>query len=567
MREIYLKLRNNIILDSDLQLAEREIRSLFDNCKSITRADCESAFQCLHKVHLLSNIREGQVIGYAVSGNKIPMKRILCLLSFIQEVWTFFEIENTDPAISHSVDNAFCYIPLMTMSEFLYYTKTPSVEAAKRITLALALGSSADKDIQKSIDRVKTSAPHLHSFHTYKAKFFPRFVHSLIVSDVDVTKENLKVCDPYVGSGTTLIESSLMGFESCGIDIDALSCFISQVKSDSLNIDGGLQPSPTDGLFAKVGKKKFMFPKEIRRKFERWGSLEEMETYQKEISNELNIIDGEDSPYKELHKIALSDALTRKFNVRMMGTGSGRFALEIGKTRLSSIIKSDMVNSLKGIATIQTVKGLYGIETPSPTVINGSATKRDIPNDSLDIIITSPPYIPASSGREDYLVGKLTSLTALGLYNEDRIAKYQTDSVGSMGAASEDLSGLPNAVVDLYNWLLKDELRSIKARPIVAYYRSLIESLKEDKRTIKEGARIVYIIGKETVFYSSATKEILYKVECDKIFKEIALAAGLQIVDTIDIELDKKDNIARPRGSDKYYECAIVMCKNSSQAT
>ena len=563
MQKYYLKLRNNILLDSDLQLAEREILNLFENCKTVTRSNAETELHFIPISAIFSNIRNGEIIGYVVSGNKVSIQRVLNLLSFISELWCDCLIDGISKECNVYQNGVTCAIPLMTMSELLYYCNKQTANTAMRISEALALGETKDSDVRKSIARQKTSAPHIHSFHTYKAKFFPRFVHSLIVSNIDVTNEHIRVCDPYVGSGTTLVESSLMGYSSCGIDIDALSCFISSVKSSALNIGKVYQPNPSDGLFSSPNNNHYLFPKVIKRKFERWDNINEMEEYQREISKELNAIDSEASPYKELHKIALSDALTRKFNVRMMGTGSGRFALEIGKTSLSSIIKSDLANSIKGINTINTIKGLYGINTPTPTVINGNATNRaTIPNDSVDIIITSPPYIPASSGREDYLVGKLISLKALGLYDEDRIAQYQSNSVGSMGAASEDVTGLPNAVSELYNWLIKDELRSIKAKPIIAYYRALIESLKEDKRTIKPKSRIVYIIGKETVFYSSSTKEILYKVECDKIFAEIAHSIGLRVVDTIDIELDKKDNIARPRGTDKFYECAIIMEKD-----
>lgn len=83
----------------------------------------------------------------------------------------------------------------------------------------------------------------------------------------------------------------------------------------------------------------------------------------------------------------------------------------------------------------------------------------------------------------------------------------------------------------------------------------------EDRRIIKQSGKIIYIIGKESIFYNNLTKEILYKVECDKIFIEIAESIGLQIEDVIHIELDKKETVARPRSSDKYYETAIIMSK------
>ena len=113
----------------------------------------------------------------------------------------------------------------------------------------------------------------------------------------------------------------------------------------------------------------------------------------------------------------------------------------------------------------------------------------------------------------------------------------------------------------MYNWLINDELRCIKAAPIVSYYHSIKKSLLEDKRTLKDDGTIIYIIGKESIFYNNTTKEILYKVECDIIFKEIAESIGLKVKKVINIELDKKNAVARPRSSDKYYESAVIMTK------
>ena len=557
MQKIYLKLRNNIVLDSDLQLAEREINHLFEECKPIYLGEV-ATYNAIPQKHLLSNSRADGIIGYWVSGNLISISKVVHYLSFIQEIWSHEAI--VDSVYSTKVDGWYCTIPLMAMSEILFFVKEPSKQSLIKIVEELSSGTDSNKDITQAIHRMKTSAPHVHSFHTYKAKFFPRFVRSLIISNSDLRNEHPTICDPFVGSGTTLIESALMGFNSIGIDVDALSCFISSVKCDSLHIDTRKSDGNISQISAK-GKNQYTFPIEIVKKFQRWDKLDEMAEYQEEISSILNKIDQLDVPNRDLLKISLSDALTRKFNVRMMGTGSGRFALEIGKTSLSSLIQSDLKNVKKSIATIDVLKNSYDLSIARPVVVNGNAVKRDIPDNSVDMIITSPPYIPASSGREDYLVGKLTSMKAMGLYDESAFGTCSQNSVGSMAAQSDDLEGLPSSVSDLYNWLINDDLRSIKARPIIAYYKSIKAALQEDKRTIKDEGKIIYIIGKETVFYNSATKAVLYRVACDKIFTEIAESIGLRVEEVIDIELDKRDNIARPRGTDKYYECAIIMTR------
>lgn len=560
MKKVFLKLRNNIALDSDLQLAEREIKNLFTTV-SVVRKDDNTLKLPLEIINSFS--REGEIVGYIADGNKIDIKRILLFLSFIQEVW----IHKTDAQaignILHSDSGDYvCFVPMMAMAEFLSQSDDATIEKAKEIVFTLAKGGKgAQASIVKTITRSLSSTPHIHSFHAYKAKFFPRFVRSLIVSNMDLQKEQVTVCDPFVGSGTTLVEASLMGMDSIGIDIDPLSCFISSTKAKALSYNP--QDDEVSGFFEDIAPKQkhqYKFPSQISAKFDRWGTIDERDGYENEISKELDAAEQEKGFHKELRKIAISDALTRKFNVRMMGTGSGRFALEIGKKSLPNIISSDIKNEYKALKVVGVLRNLYELDIKKPNVQNGDATQRQLEDSSVDIVVTSPPYIPASSGREDYLVGKLTSLTALDMMNNN-MDYYLKKSVGSMNSEEEDMSKLPKEVNDLVTWLLSDELRKVKAKPIISYYNSIRKSLIEDKRCIKGDGTIIYVIGKETIFYSSSTREILYKVECDNIFKKIAESIGLKVVDSIDIELDKKNLNARPRSLDKYYECAIIMKK------
>lgn len=557
----YLKLRHNIALESDIQLAKREVCHLFGKVEEILKEDIEKIPNYVPNAQKVSYTKESGVIGYVAESPKTSLKRMAILLSFIQEIWSEDESVLSD-SYSLKVNNATCTVPLMAMSEMLSYSGQSEIFTAKAIVEILSGKSLISKTAIKGITRTNTSSPHVHSYHKYKAKFFPRFVRSLIVSNLDLSKESITVCDPYVGSGTTLVESSMLGFDSFGYDIDPLSCFISEIKSNALNTSIN-DLSTSLGTFQKPKQVfEYTFPDEIQKKFVRWDTLNDMYDFENEISKELSLINNEIGFYKQLNQIALSDALTRKFNIRMMGTGSGRFALEIAKTSIQSLIKGNMKSSIEALKTVENLKELYKLTMPTPSVYLGDATNRNCIDGSCDIIVTSPPYLPASSGREDYLVGKMISLKALGLLdNKEQILQ---NSVGSMKCQNNtDLAGLPDSVIELYKWLANDELRSIKAVPIVAYYHSLKKSLSEDKRSIKDDGKIIYIIGKESIFYSNKTKEILYKVECDNIFVEIAESVGLSVDEVINIELDKKNAVARPRSSDKYYETAIVMSKKN----
>lgn len=557
--KLYLKLRNNIFLEGDIQLAKREIKHLFSEVEEVSIANLGVIPEFVDEQSKISNIRKGEIIGYVVGGAKVSITRLTKLLSFIQEIWCNINDAEAS-AFSVSTGNSTCIIPMMAMSEFLSFMPIISESSTTEIINCLANVGTPTKNALQSISRVNTSSPHVHSFHKYKAKFFPRFVRSLIISNLDLNKKDLTICDPYVGSGTTLVESSLLGYKSFGFDIDPLSCFISEIKSKALDVKVTDLCISLDTRVTAKSTPNFTFPQEIAKKFERWNKLEEKFMYETEIQNELFLIEQEIGFYKQLTQIALSDALTRKFNIRMMGTGSGRFALEIASRSLNALIKSNLKTSVHALKVVEHLKRIYNIRTADATVYNGNAISRSCDDNCCDIIVTSPPYLPASSGRENYLVGKIISITALGLL--DNKETILANSVGSM-FNEEDLSlkNLPKSVVYLYNWLLNDELRKIKAVPIVAYYNSIRRSLMEDKRMIKKNGKIIYVIGKESVFYSNSTKEIIYKVDCDNIFIEIARSVGLRVEEVIHIELDKKDVVARPRSLDKYYETAIVMSK------
>ena len=67
-----------------------------------------------------------------------------------------------------------------------------------------------------------------HSFYRYPARFSPLFVEAAINAFTDPGDV---VYDPFMGGGTTLVESMRLGRKGVGTDVNSLSVFISQVKT------------------------------------------------------------------------------------------------------------------------------------------------------------------------------------------------------------------------------------------------------------------------------------------------------------------------------------------------
>jgi hypothetical protein len=76
-----------------------------------------------------------------------------------------------------------------------------------------------------------------HGLFPYRGKFHPQMVKALL--NVMGLKPGETVLDPMMGSGTTLIEATLMGFNSIGVDRSPFCHFMTQAKLDGLRVPIG----------------------------------------------------------------------------------------------------------------------------------------------------------------------------------------------------------------------------------------------------------------------------------------------------------------------------------------
>ena len=85
--------------------------------------------------------------------------------------------------------------------------------------------------------REKDTTKHVHRLHPYKGKYIPQLVEYFIDNHTDDFKKEAYfktgdiILDPFLGSGTTIIQSLEMGIHSVGIDVSEFNCMIASCKA------------------------------------------------------------------------------------------------------------------------------------------------------------------------------------------------------------------------------------------------------------------------------------------------------------------------------------------------
>lgn len=78
-------------------------------------------------------------------------------------------------------------------------------------------------------ERARTK--HVHRLHPYLGKFVPQLAEIFLRKYRPRTGDLFRVCDPFMGSGTTLVEANVQGIAAFGCDISAFNCLMAEVKT------------------------------------------------------------------------------------------------------------------------------------------------------------------------------------------------------------------------------------------------------------------------------------------------------------------------------------------------
>jgi DNA modification methylase len=291
-------------------------------------------------------------------------------------------------------------------------------------------------DYSKIVSHNQTRSPNqylTHWVYPYKGKYHPQMIRALL--NIIGTERGDVILDPFIGSGTTALECQLLGIDCVGLDVSQVCILISKVKTESLEVVSEIEDLRDSLLQEGIGPNLFSYEDGVP---ERSGTLNQT----------INEIENEKvrNFYKIAELIAESDKSRR---------------------RRKDFFGSFKKNAEKMISSTQDYKKVVdelNLPLGKAETKLGDARNLELSDESIDGIITSPPYSIAL----DYVKNDAHSLSALG-YD---IKKVKEDFIGVRGTGKKK--------IEMYN-------------------KDMERSYAEMFRVLKPGKYCVIVIGNATI--------------------------------------------------------------------
>jgi site-specific DNA-methyltransferase (cytosine-N4-specific) len=333
-----------------------------------------------------------------------------------------------------------------------------------------------------------------HGLHTYPAKMIPQ-VAAQVLQEFCAQAE--LVFDPYCGSGTTLVEANLRNINAIGVDLNPLARLITSVKTTPIEIQSlelhlrdfyeylfqfRYNVSSRDSVVApSFPRIDFWFSRSVKQ------HLAVIKEYVDRIENQ---------PIKAFFNVAFSQTIrdcswtrNNEFKLYKMSADKVKtfspdvfatFEKQLAKNRngLVDYMEQKANDSESQILSFNSVQ---------------SIPKRVIKRNSVDIVLTSPPYGDSST---TVAYGQFSALANqwLGLMENGR--QLDKSLMGGISVKrgktfqSEALNSNLSAVAAIDNK---------RAYEVISFYSDYEKSIRNVAETIKPGGFSCYVVSNRMV--------------------------------------------------------------------
>lgn len=345
------------------------------------------------------------------------------------------------------------------------------------------------KSHKKSIDEILGRSP----IHPFPARMAP----GIALEALGESETPLRVLDPMTGSGTVLAVARAYGHRAFGVDIDPLAVLLAGVWTRTVDVERVREKAAhvldrakstftqlTPGLAYPADSD------EETREFMRYW-------FDDYARRQLAALAGS---IGRVHSRETRDVLWCGFSRLIITKQAGAsLAMDLSHSRPHRKFIYAPVKPFNrfGAAVDAVVANCpqpgTGPTGPPTVVKQGDARKLGLASGTMDLVLTSPPYLNAI----DYMRCSKFSLVWMG-YNIRELRKIRGESVGSEASTDEALDAV---------WV-KTIVRRLKLTPrlgardhalLSQYVWDMGRAMAEVSRVLRKGGRAVYVVGDSTV--------------------------------------------------------------------
>ena len=349
----------------------------------------------------------------------------------------------------------------------------------------------------------------------------------LAINYLRMLKQPSIVLDPMVGAGTVIRHAADMGNRAIGFDLDPLAVLISRVWTQPIrdqNIEATynsvlkevLTIDPLNINLPWVDSDhetesfiNYWFGKQQQQELRRISYVIYSRSLQTDNKLDLAALD--------VLRVALSRIIITKEQCASL-------ARDTSHSRPHRVTTSSNYSVFNGFEKSVKIIRKRLLETPphkAGKVNLGDARHIKLPTKSVDLVITSPPYLNAI----DYLRGHRLSLVWLGHRLSD-LRDIRSNSIG----AERGIERIPtdaSAIVKLMGNV--DELPSRYQGMVKRYARDLLLLMHEISRVLKPASRAIFVIG------NSCLRNIF--IRNSEAVVKAAQISGLKLINRFEREL------------------------------
>ena len=357
---------------------------------------------------------------------------------------------------------------------------------------------------------IKDTAYITHGFYTYPAKFIPQLARRLIVEH---SREGELVIDPFMGSGTTLVEAMVQNRRGLGVDVNEIAALVSKVKTTPL--DQARLQRAGERVLARLEDK--AQNEALPERIDYWFAPD---TKRKLLLLRTEILRVRDRDIKDFLLVAFAQILkscsiwmqksvkpTRHFDKPAVDPWQ-RFSLQWRR----------MLQRHEAFLLCLRGKELGGAEAK-----NADCRRLPCKDGEAALVVTSPPYVTS------YEYADLHQLPALWLGHLEELAPFRQKFIGSQGRARTHDLELESARAER---IVERLGRGKKAESVRHYFADMLESFAEMQRVLRPGGKAAIVIGNTSL----QGVEILNA----EVFEEQLHALGFATADIIKREIPSK---------------------------